>query len=307
MDKIINEIFEKYQIRKSKKQKTAFIEYISELARNEGWAVNIEKGSFGVRNIVLGDPNSAKLIYAAHYDTCSRLPFPNFLTPKNIGVYVLYNLAIVIGFLAVAFVLGFLLGMLGVWLNMSESLGAFAAEIAYFAILVLLFCGPANKHTANDNTSGVTVLLGIMKSLPAELRDKAAIVFFDQEEMGLLGSEAFAKKHKNVRQNTPLINFDCVSDGENILIVTKKDAQRYSQSLSDAFVSGDDVCVELTNKAFYPSDQAKFKFGVGVASFKKTKRGTLYMNRIHTDKDTVYRRENIDFLVSGAVKLAEII
>ena len=34
-----------------------------------------------------------------------------------------------------------------------------------------MMAGPANKHTANDNTSGVITLTEIMQSVPKELRD----------------------------------------------------------------------------------------------------------------------------------------
>ncbi len=307
MDGIINDIFSKYQIRKTKKQKTAFIEYATQKAIEEGYSVRVEKGSLGVRNIVVGNPDSAKLVYTAHYDTCARLPFPNFLTPKNIGVYILYNIAVVLGFLAVGFVLGVLIGVAEIALGLSADIGLLVARLVYLVFVVLMFVGPANKHTANDNTSGITVLFGIMKALPEEKRDEVAFVFFDLEEMGLIGSASFAKSHKNVKENTLLINFDCVSDGRDVMVLVKKAAAPYSALLSSTFVSNDDITVDVTNKAFYPSDQSKFKKGVGVAAFKKTKGGMLYINRIHTNKDTVYRRENIDFLVQASAKLVSLV
>ncbi len=307
MDQIINDIFEKYQIRKSNKQKTAFIDYTKEKAQEMGFDARVEKGSFGARNIVVGDPDKAKVIYTAHYDTCARLPFPNFLTPKNFGVYLLYNLAIVIAFFVIAFIIGMVFGVLSVYAGIDITYTSFVAEIVYLVLLLLVLFGPANKHTANDNTSGITVLFGIMKSLPADQRDKVALVFFDLEEAGLIGSSSFAGKHKNIKENTLLVNYDCVSDGEDIMILTKKKAVPYTEKLADAFHNKEGIAVDLTKKAFYPSDQAAFKVGVGVAAFKKTKGGMLYMNKIHTSKDTVYRRENIDFLIDGSVKLAELL
>jgi hypothetical protein len=58
---------------------------------------------------------------------------------------------------------------------------------------------------------------------------------------------------------------------------------------------------------FYPSDQANFRHGVGVAALKRTRRGLLYMDRIHTKGDTVYEEKNIRFLTEGAIRLSEII
>ncbi len=305
MDTIISEIFEKYQVRKTKKQRLAFIEFVKEKSAELGYFANVEKGSLGTMNIVVGNPDTAKVIYTAHYDTCARLPFPNFLTPKNIGIYILYNIALVLGFFAASALIGAVFGAASALLNFGEEFAVRSAKIAYFGFLALMLFGPANKVTANDNTSGVTVLFGIMKSLPIEEREKCAFVFFDGEESGLVGSSSFAKMHKNVKQRSLIMNFDCVSDGKNILILAKKGAEQYTELLRDSFASNEDFNVDVTNKAFYPSDQEKFKCGVGVAAFNKTKSGTLYINKIHTKKDTVYQRENIDFLVDGAVKLAQ--
>ena len=71
-----NTIFEKHQVRKTKKQKTEFINYVENFARENGYQVTTEKGSYGSRNIVVGNPESAKVIFGAHYDTCPLLPFP---------------------------------------------------------------------------------------------------------------------------------------------------------------------------------------------------------------------------------------
>ena len=85
-------VFEKYQVRKTKKQKNAFIEYISSLSTKNGYSTHVEKGILGARNIIVGDPEKAKVIYTAHYDTCARLPLPNFITPKSFLIYLLYQI-----------------------------------------------------------------------------------------------------------------------------------------------------------------------------------------------------------------------
>jgi len=74
------EILDNYQIRKTKKQKTAFMEWLEPIVQANGHEMQVEKGS-GARNIVIGDVESAKVIFAAHYDTCAVMPFPNFITP----------------------------------------------------------------------------------------------------------------------------------------------------------------------------------------------------------------------------------
>ena len=304
-------VFDKHQIRKSRKQKTAFIDYVQATAASLGYDSHTEKGYLGARNIVVGNPDTAKVIYTAHYDTCAVMPFPNFITPKCIWIYLLYQILITVVLLAAPTLI--VAGVYGLGILLGAEVGWLADEVAffswYFLLLLemyLLMAGPANRHTANDNTSGVTTLLDTMAALPEELRGEVAFVFFDLEEMGLFGSSGFASKHKKVTQNTLLINFDCVSDGKNILFVLRKGAARYTEAVKTAFPSTETFAVDVVSKGvFYPSDQANFARGVGVATLKKTKGGLLYMDRIHTKRDTVYMEENIAYLTEGAVRLAE--
>ncbi len=305
MSAIADTILEKYQIRKTNRQKTEFIDFATKSADQLGYSARVEKGMFGSRNIVVGDIDSAKVIYTAHYDTCARLPFPNFLTPQSITIYILYNIAIVLGFLVIAFGIGFGVGVLGSLAGIPSEIGAKLAMAVFWALYLLLLFGPANKHTVNDNTSGVNTLFELMEAMPNELRDKAAFVFFDLEEAGLIGSSSFASKHKDIKKNKLIVNFDCVSDGENMLVVAKKKASTHTELLQKCFVSDENVNSEVVSRGLYPSDQGNFEHGVAVAAFNKTKGGLLYMDKIHTPKDTVYRRENIEFIVKSSVKLTE--
>lgn len=312
MTETTREIFETYQVRKTKKQKTAFIEYVKQIAEHYGYDFAVEKGSFGARNIVIGKPDTAKVLYTAHYDTCARLPFPNFITPKNFFFYLLYQFLIVGAFFILSFVLGNLIGFFLSFTPVDESTGymitSFSLQLVLFAFLFLMLGGPANKHTANDNTSGVTTVLDIIQALPQDQKDKVAFVLFDLEEAGLFGSSSFASKHKAVKKNALLINFDCVSDGSTILFALKRSTKKYAELLEKAFVPTADIAVDITRNAFYPSDNVSFRGGIGVAALKKAKLfGTLYMNRIHTKRDVIYRKENIRFLTDGSIKLAQML
>ncbi len=311
MTKTTETVFQNYEIRKTKKQKSAFIDYVKTVADENGYSCEIQKGLFGARNIVIGSPENAKVVYTAHYDTCAVLPFPNFITPKNFLIYLLYQIAILIPFFVFIGIYPFLEKLLLPLLPFEPALSSLISLIIYEIFLIgfciLIIAGPANKHTANDNTSGVTTLLDLMTSMPEELRGQVAFVFFDLEESGLIGSMSFARKYKNVMKNKPLVNFDCVSDGDYILFAVKKTASRYVPLLKEAFqkdsrVSAVDICTE---GVFYPSDQTNFQGGIGVASLKYTKKGLLYMNRIHTKRDTVYREENIRFLTEGSIRLVQ--
>lgn len=301
-------ILEKYQVRKSKKQKKAFASYVEQISTEEGYSYKTEKGLFGAENLIVGDPKNAKVVYTAHYDTAPALPFPNFITPKNFLIYILYNIVIVLGFLAIAYIIGGIFGAIFTAANIDMYFARLISLCVYFALLILLLLGPANKHTANDNTSGVTLLIDIMKELPEDRKSEVAFVFFDLEESGLFGSYSFAKKHKEEMKNKLLLNFDCVSDGNNMLFVLRKGEIKHRAAIEKAFESKDNFKVEIADKnVFYPSDQVNFPCGVGVASLRSTKKGLLYMNRIHTSRDVIYQEENIEFFKNGAIELPNLI
>ena len=310
-------ILENYQVRKGKKKKTAFIEFVKGECAKHGYDVNIEKGSFGARNIVIGDPERAKVVYTAHYDTCAWLPVPNFITPKNIGIYLIYQIFLVLAMFAIAFGGALLMEQLFTpiavsWLNTKiAKVGGviffLSFEIILFAVLGLIMAGPANKHTANDNTSGVVTVLELMKSMPDEHKNDAAYIFFDFEESGLIGSSSYASKHKNFKKNGLVINFDCVSDGDTILFAINKKASHLKKDLEKAYIPNDILSVDIAyEKVIYPSDQASFVNGVGVAALKKSKRGILYMDRIHTGKDTIFEEKNIAYLVERSIEFTKL-
>lgn len=302
MSTLSQTLMDQYQIRKSRKQKAAFRAWLRETLHKEGYKVSEEKGNFST-NVVVGDPERAKVLFTAHYDTCAVLPIPNFITPRNFFFYLLYQLLLCVLIFGVAF--GAEVAILLIW----EDCPLWAVMIIMYALLFFMVWwildGPANKHTANDNTSGVLTLLEIALALPAEQRGNVCFVFFDNEEKGLLGSAAFAAKHRSVKKNTLTINFDCVSDGDYIHFFPnkrrKKDADTW-KLLEEAFFADGGKTVTVTT-GVYPSDQRVFARGVGVCALNKGRICGYYMDKIHTNKDTVLDERNIALLRDGAVRL----
>ena len=299
MDSLSYEIVQNWLVRKTKAQKLAFIEML----RREFPELRVEEGGFAhCRNLVLGDVETAKVLFTAHYDTCARLPFPNFITPKNLLVYIAYSLLISLPFLALMFGLAILLLQ---WIGLGGWMLGMVLGLA--AMLYVFMLGPANTHTVNDNTSGVLTLVETIRAMSEEERKSCAFVFFDHEENGLLGSMFFASKHKKQMKDKLLVNFDCVSDGDHFLFVQSgKARKRYGEALKAAFpeAAGKSLYFESTLSAFYPSDQTNFPLGVGVAAMRKKPVLGLYMSRIHTEKDTVLQEENIAYFAEGARRLA---
>ncbi len=300
------DILQNYQIRKTAAQKTAFIEHLAEIY---GERMRVEESGkiMKSRNIVIGDPDTASVVYGAHYDTCARLPFPNFITPKNFVIFLLYQ--IFVGVLMVAPVLLVVIPVttLLVWLDLPENLDLILSELfliaGVIAIYLLMTKGPANPHTANDNTSGVVTVLTLADRLAD--RQDVCFVLFDNEEAGLFGSMDFAKKHKTVRDHTLLVNFDCVSDGDWLLILASKPARKkvsyeqFCENIRKTCASTEKLPLFATSSnAIYPSDQMNFKKTIAVAALKRTKTPLVgyYMDRIHTPKDTVFDERNIEVL-----------
>ena len=305
MTTIKERLLDEFQIRKSKKQKAAFRAWLRETLEKEGCTVSEEKGNFST-NVVVGNPDKAKVIFTAHYDTCAVLPIPNFITPRNFFLYLLYQL--ILSAIMLAIIFGSEFALMFLW----EDCPLWAALLAVYAAAIFCFWwlmdGPANKHTANDNTSGVITLLEIYEKLTEEQKKTVCLVFFDNEEQGLLGSAQFRKCYKKSIKETLMINFDCVSDGDTFLFgISKAANQKYHVALSRAYASTAEKQVLLENlkKIYYPSDQAGFPMAVAVAALKYKKPFGYYMDRIHTKRDTVFQEENIAYLAERTVQLIE--
>ena len=217
MKKSVETLLETYQVRKTKKQKQAFARWLTEHLSAQGYTVRKDAYSKAGCNLIVGDADAADLLLTAHYDTQ-----PNCFLPLLMGFSNWLSFAVCQCLPMLPLALGVLLCK--PLLN-ALSAGHLFSPLA--SVLCIAYCaqfmfGVANKHTANDNTSGVAVLLSILEELPAEDRCKVCVVFFDQEESGLIGSQKFYKKRKAAMQHKPIINFDCVGDGETLTFVMKK-------------------------------------------------------------------------------------
>lgn len=290
-----------YEVRKRKKQKDAFI---GMLEGHFGDRMRVETAGSVIksRNIVIGDPETADVIYTAHYDTCAGLPFPNFITPKNIPLFLLYQIAIAVGMMIPIFGLSILVGRL--CRGLPDLAGLLLTEgamfLGLFGMLWVFMGDHPNPHTANDNTSGVVTVLTLADRLLGREGVRAAFILFDNEENGLLGSTGYAAAHPEIRKKGFVVNFDCVSDGGHFLIPFSKEAEKlpyYAVLREEAariFAGSGRVCEICPKKGtVYPSDQASFKVSAAVCAMNVSKRGILYMDKIHTAKDTVFDEGNI--------------
>ena len=256
-------------------------------------SMSVEAGGFGKnRNLILGDPKKAKMIVGAHYDTCAVLPYPNLITPKNIPFYILYNLLILAPMIALFVVFFKTMNVLFYFLGLGYAV----------AMSIIMRFGVPNRHTANDNTSGVIALCELWESLSEEEKEKVALVFFDNEENGLLGSKFYRKMHKDEISRQLMINLDCISDGDYLMVISSRTAKElYGEPVDAAFASNDEKTVvhESSKSTIYPSDQASFPNHVAVAAMKKNRLIGYYLDKIHTKNDVNFDERNIELITSG--------
>lgn len=258
------ELLSKYQMRYTHKQKSAFIEWVLRYAQENGLSAAVQEGGKRIRsrNIVFGDVNRARTIITAHYDTCAWSPLGAGMTPGCWPMIVLIELVQMI----------FLL-----------------------PLLLTMFFGPANRHTANDNTSGVLLVLLLARAMKA--RSDVAFVLFDNEEKGLFGAQAFIKAHPQAARRF-LLNLDCVGDGNTLLYTGAKSGMRMPQA-KRLLAAMQEIAPQHGMKTasgefpkwLYPSDQMLFPRGTAFAALKG--RRILYLNRIHTGRDTVLDLRNL--------------
>lgn len=292
-----------FPIRKTKKQKQAFRGAVQSYAEQLGYPCTVESGTLGSRNLVIGNTEQADYLVTAHYDTCARLPIANYITPCNLWLFLLWQVLLTLLILAVCVLLGLGVGLL----SGSGTIGAWSGYLMVWVILAMMLFGPANPSNANDNTSGVVTLLEIAKSMPENQRKKVAFVLFDLEEAGLIGSASYRKAHKAQTDRQMVLNLDCVGDGDYLTLFPTKKLRQDRKRLTSLYTAcgyfgKKSILVHEMGFAFYPSDQANFPCGVGICALRK--RGTtLYLGRIHTKKDTILERTNVNLLRAALITL----
>ena len=222
MKNYFKEICSLFPIRRTKEQKSAFFDYVAgEFEPNRVKKDILEKEH---ENIVIGDIESAKVIFTAHYDTPATSIVPNLMMPANKIINYVYHLGypliLALLSLAIAFGIGHLLSF---ELHYTVALYLVIYFVAFFAATRMV----TNKNNVNDNTSGVATVLTLAKQIN---KKEVAFVLFDNEEKGLLGSKAMNKKYKDLLKDKLVINFDCIANGNEIIFIAKAGAETREQT-----------------------------------------------------------------------------
>lgn len=291
------DILEQFPIRKTKKQKESFRAAVLDYAKTMGYDAAVEKVSMGAQNILLGDPEKAKFLITAHYDTPASIGIPNILTPCNPLTFILFQILVIGLFFAVS------IGAAAIaWLcTENDRIMMLVWYVVYFGMLALMMFGPANRHNANDNTSGVVTLLETAAALPETQKENVCFVLFDLEEAGLVGSAGHVKAHKADAERQVMLNLDCVGDGDHILFFPVNKAKKDSaliQRLQDICSNNSEYQLDVRAKGFAAgsSDHKRFPLGVGIMAFHKSRFFGYYCDKIHTWRDKVLCYDNVTLL-----------
>jgi hypothetical protein len=206
--------------RVKRRDKERFLDEIDQELKANNFETSRLSARYLLQNrILLTECENPKVIFTAHYDTPTIMPF--WVSPffKVLGhtrqisggillVFILYAPLILSPFL-VRDMPGLLVAINFFYLLLALSL---------FTILI------PNPHNREDNTSGVIGLLALADWLQdkPDLRKQVQLVFLDNEELGLLGSNALKnhwEKNNYPYQKAAVINLDCVTRGRIPLIV----------------------------------------------------------------------------------------
>ena len=289
------DVLEQFPIRKTKKQKQAFRDAVCHYLQDLRYIVTIEKGHFGCRNVVIGDPEKARYLITAHYDTPAKLLFSNFITPCNAAVFGMCKFLQWFSIIMLSSLIGAAAGLL-----LGENWISLFCALSLFGTFFLMIWGPPNSRNANDNTSGVITLLEIARTMPESQRPKVCFVLFDLEEAGLIGSDSYRNVHKNATDHQLVLNLDCVGDGDHILMIPTKQLKKDRKRLTSLYKAcgywgRKSILVKDSGFSVYPSDQRSFPYGVGICALHKGKCG-LYISKIHTPRDTNLDLTNVNIL-----------
>ena len=292
-----------HPVRKSGAQKREFRQWLLRELKRAGWKAGEETyGKWnGSVNVVAGDPDRASVFLCAHYDTGSRMPVPDFVSPTNVLAHVCYHLAAALALFAAAFLLA---------LAVSFPLNQPGLMLPLFLVLAvaglwLTAYGPANQNNANGGSSGVLALLAVARA--AGFDKRVCLVFLDNNERNLLGASAFKKKHIDKAAQCLFINLDWVGDGEELLLIPSKYSRwdgPLAEALEKSFPEGEEMRLHVMTKGlqYYPSDNRKFKFHVTVCACRYLAGLGYYIPHLRTKKDTVLREKNIACIARGMTR-----
>ena len=301
MDQYAQRIARDYPVRRKAQEKENMRAYLMGQLREMGYDAKLNDCGRAM-NVIAGDPERAKIFYAAHYDTPLHEPLPALICPTRPMTYMLYQALTPILTLVLAFVVSVGVTFVLNWPNMTLPLFL----VLLLGALAYLRWGPSEKNNVNDNASGVAALLRTAEQLTPRYRNDVCFLFLDGGSENMQGAKGFRKRYPSAKEK-PVLCLDCVGSGDELLILPGRGA-RWNGDLLDAINSSFEISERKTcydkvdGLVHFPGDQRAFKQGVAICAVRHVRGfGRLICP---TRRDNVIDEENLDLLSRGLVKLA---
>ena len=308
MNRYAERILREYPVRRRPEEKEKFRLWLMGTLRELGYQPELQSRQsalqFGgnVLNVVAGDPERAKLILVAHYDTAIRSLLPPMYMPTRPLTAFLYlaltPALVLIGSFVLSFALTFPIN--APYLTLPLFL-----LLLVTALLYLRF-GPSERRNLNDNTSGVAALLETAATLTPRYRGEVAFAFLDGGFGGLSGAKGFRARYPSAKEKT-IINLCSVAEGSELLVLPNKNS-RWDGALLDAildsFENGEHTTVFLKTDGltYFPSDNRAFRYACSICACETVRGfGRLVCPLKATDID----EEKTQILKNGLCKLIE--
>ena len=310
MNRFADRMAREFPVRRKPTEKEKFRLWLVGTLREQGYQPKLQHRETALRlggdvtNVIVGDPDKAKLILVAHYDTGVRTLLPPFYMPTRPLTAFLYLALTPVLALLGSFVLSFAL---------TFPFNAPYLTLPLFLILMVtallyLRFGPSETRNLNDNTSGVAALLETAAALTPGSRDKVAFAFLDGGFGGLSGAKGFRARYPSAKEKT-VININCIAEGGELLILPNKYSRWDGEVLDailDSFENGEHTTTFLKTDGliYYPSDNRAFRHSFAICACEKLRGfGRIVRPAKTADVDP----EKIELLKNGLCKLAETI
>ena len=301
MNQYAQRIARDYPVRRKAQEKENMRAYLIGQLRALGYDARLDNCGRAV-NVIAGDPERARIFYAAHYDTGLHELLPPVICPTRPMTYVLYQALTPLAVLLVSFAVSVGITFMLNWPNLTLPL----FMVLLLGALAYLRYGPAEQNNLNDNTSGVAVLLETAEKLTPRYRNDVCFLFLDGGSGNMQGAKGFRGKYPRAKEK-PVICLDCVGSGDELLILPGKGA-RWDGDLLDAVNASFENTArkncydKVDGLVHYPSDNRAFKQGVAICAVRHV-RGFGRIIR-PTGKDNAIDDENLNLLRDGLVRLA---
>ena len=255
-----------FPVRSTRAEREAFREFLIRSAADMGYKAEVEEnGMMKYRNVIVGDPEHAAVLFVAAQDTPVRRFLPEteilhspvfFILQQLLHVFALFVPSVAAAYLAMQ-----LLG------NARIALAAFL--IVYLGLILLLRFGPAQKENSMI-TAAPALLLDLMAAIPEERRKKVAFMFTDARYQGRGGSRAYAKAHEQVAYTRMTVTVDQPYTGNQTVTVARPLAEKctgyrsFLRRLSEQEILHTE---HLPNRwTVMQTDQKQFKCGIELTS-----------------------------------------